>query len=97
MAATVKSITKRFALGSRLNQFCNREFEDLKKHIDEKSSVTTELEADNYLMTLRNSLMSSTIGELSLRLFVAELYLRESNIEVNGIFERRSENVCNVA
>lgn len=90
MAATVKSITKRFALGSRLNQFCNREFEDLKKHIDEKSSVTTELEADS-------SLMSSTIGELSLRLFVAELYLRESNIEVNGIFERRSENVCNVA
>lgn len=87
MAATVKSIKKRFALGSRLNQFCNRE---LKKHIDEKSSVTTELEADS-------SLMSSTIGELSLRLFVAELYLRESNIEVNGIFERRSENVCNVA
>ncbi|CAH2086391.1 unnamed protein product [Euphydryas editha] len=70
--------------------FVNREYEDLKKQIDEKSSVITKLEADS-------SVMSSTIGELSRRLAVAEQHLRESNIEINGIPEHRSENVCSVA
>ncbi|XP_045453899.1 uncharacterized protein LOC123663254 [Melitaea cinxia] len=70
--------------------FVNNEFEDLKKQIEEKSSVITKLEA-------AGSVMSSTIVELSRRLAVAEHHLRESNIEINGIPEHRFENVCSVA
>ncbi|CAB3250075.1 unnamed protein product [Arctia plantaginis] len=69
--------------------FMNAKFEELKACIEEKSSTISKLQSDN-------EILRTTVHSLSARLDIAERNLRESNIEINGLPEHRSENLINV-
>lgn len=68
--------------------FFNDKYEDLKKDIEEKSSTIKSLLSDN-------SNLQSTVTDLTQRLGALEQNMRENNIEVSNIPERKSENLFN--
>ncbi|XP_030033753.1 uncharacterized protein LOC115449995 [Manduca sexta] len=68
--------------------FFNRQYEDLKSIVEEKSTVICKLETDN-------ALLQSTVTDLSNRLCAVEQHMRGSNLEINGIPEHRTENLVN--
>lgn len=68
--------------------FMNQQFEDLKNVIDLKSKIITKLETDN-------ASLQASVKDISARLNLTEQHMRESNLEINGIPEHKSENLVN--
>ncbi|KAL0883697.1 hypothetical protein ABMA27_015817 [Loxostege sticticalis] len=68
--------------------FLNDQVEETKNRLDDTVALTEKLRSDNINL-------SAAVNDLTVRLNVTEQYLRESNIEINGIPEHRSENLPN--
>lgn len=68
--------------------FINEQFEDFKCRIDSNNSIVQQLQIENVTLT-------SSMKGLSDRLNSLEQQLRESNVEINGLTEHRSENLAN--
>lgn len=66
--------------------FFNQQYEDLKKNLDEKCATIHRLETENVTL-------ASSVRDLSIRLTLVEQHMRESNVEINGVPEHRSENL----
>ncbi|KAL4711648.1 hypothetical protein ACJJTC_011356 [Scirpophaga incertulas] len=66
--------------------FFNKQFEEIRTALSEKDSLITDLKAEN-------ERLKSATSDLTQRLNIVEVHLRESNIEINGIPEHRSENL----
>ncbi|CAG9786701.1 unnamed protein product [Diatraea saccharalis] len=69
--------------------YFNGSFEDIKRDIEKITLTVKSLETDNIKLY-------ATIADLSVRLSSLEQVSRESNIEINGIPERKSENLIGV-
>ena len=69
-------------------EFMNIKFEEMKAGFEEKTIIINDLKRDN-------ELLKSTVHDLSVRLNTVELHMRDSNIEINGVPEHRSENLVN--
>lgn len=67
-------------------EFMSTKYEEMKSKFESETSTITELKCDN-------ERLKTTIRDLTARLNVVELHMRESNIEINGIPESRSENL----
>lgn len=67
-------------------EFMSTKYEEMKSKFESETSTITELKCDN-------ERLKTTIRDLTVRLHVVELHMRESNIEINGIPESRSENL----
>lgn len=66
--------------------FFNKKYEELKSVVEERNASIHKLEVNNIEL-------QSTVIDLNLRLNRAEQYLRESNVEINGVPENKSENL----
>lgn len=66
--------------------FFNSQFEELRALLEEKSNVIAELKLDN-------AQLKSSVADLTNRLNTVESHMRESNIEITGVPEHRSENL----
>ncbi|CAG9137990.1 unnamed protein product [Plutella xylostella] len=69
--------------------FFNQHFEDLKANLEEKSTHIKVLQEENLNL-------KSTVNDLTSRLCLVEQQMRESNIEINGIPEKNSENLSTI-
>ncbi|KAH9629410.1 hypothetical protein HF086_013324 [Spodoptera exigua] len=67
-------------------EFFNEQFEDFKKRSDEKDAVIDQLRNDN-------AKLQHTVNDLTIRLCNAEQYMRESNVEISGLPEDKSEDL----
>ncbi|CAH2093241.1 unnamed protein product [Euphydryas editha] len=65
------------------------EYEEMKTKLEEKSNTVD-------LLKRENDALKSTVKDLTSRLNIVEVHMRESNIEINGIPENRNENLMNV-
>ncbi|CAG4964370.1 unnamed protein product [Colias eurytheme] len=68
--------------------FLNDQYEALKLHVKENDNIMTNLTKENATLVI-------TVKDLTSRLAYTEQHLRESNLEINGIPENRSENLSN--
>ncbi|CAG4988882.1 unnamed protein product [Colias eurytheme] len=68
--------------------FLNDQYEALKNKLQEHDTVVDKL-------TKENATLLSTVRDLSSRLAYAEQHQRDSNVEINGLPENRSENLIN--
>lgn len=66
--------------------FISGQCDDLKSTVEVNSGIILKLQSDN-------ALLQSTVNELSTRLSLTEQHMRESNLEINGVPEIRSENL----
>ncbi|KAG7308213.1 hypothetical protein JYU34_006883 [Plutella xylostella] len=69
--------------------FFNQHFEDLKANLEEKSTHIKVLQEENLNL-------KTTVNDLTSRLCQVEQQMRESNIEINGIPEKNSENLSSI-
>lgn len=67
-------------------QFMNNKFEEMKARFEGEAVTITELKGDN-------EKLKAIVKDLTVRLNIVELHMRESNVEINGIPEFRSENL----
>ncbi|CAH0715998.1 unnamed protein product, partial [Brenthis ino] len=68
--------------------FINTQFEEMKAAMAKKSTIIDNLKNENDQLNV-------TVKDLNTRLNIVESYLRECNVEVNGIPEHRTENLVN--
>lgn len=68
--------------------FFNEYFEDFKKRFEEKDAVINQLRVDN-------TNLQQSYNELATRLCIVEQNMRESNVEISGLPENKSENLVN--
>ncbi|XP_052757609.1 uncharacterized protein LOC128202209 [Galleria mellonella] len=68
--------------------FLNEQFEVVRKGIENNVTTIAKLEKEN-------AELKTTARDLSSRLCLAEQHLRESNIEIGGLVEHRSEHLPN--
>lgn len=85
----LKNLFEKIAGFDAALSFNNTLLEDMKNKLDEKVFIIEKLEKEN--IDLR-----STVYGLSERLNSIEQNLRETNVEINGLPEHRSENLLNV-
>lgn len=81
-------ITKQITEFQESLVFFNNQLDDMKRQCDEHTSIIEALNG-------KYSHLHTTFNMISTRLNLAEQYLRESNIEINGIPEHRNENLPN--
>lgn len=84
--AELKIIGEKMSSFHESLNFLNKKFEDLKSNLEEKSATIADLKKDN-------EQLKTTVHDLTIRLNAVELHMRESNVEINGIPENRSENL----
>ncbi|CAK1591161.1 unnamed protein product [Parnassius mnemosyne] len=71
-------------------EFLSAEYDRMKKELKTSEEHIKSLSAEN-------SNLHTKVNELSNRLVLLEQYSRETNIEVNGVPESKTENLINVA
>lgn len=94
-----QTVTK--VVTEKLNEMCQRisdfhealsflsiQYDELKGRQCENTSIIQRLQSEN-------SLLTTTVKDLSLRLTLSEQHQRENNVEINGIPEHRSEILPN--
>lgn len=69
--------------------FINAQYEQMKIRLEERCNTVD-------LLKRENEVLKSTVKDLTSRLNIVEVHMRESNIEINGIPENRNENLVNV-
>ncbi|CAG9133408.1 unnamed protein product [Plutella xylostella] len=84
--AELQSINQQIGSFHDAMTFFNQHFEDLKASLEEKSTHIKKLEEDNLNL-------KSCVNDLSTRLCLVEQQMRESNVEINGLPEKNSENL----
>lgn len=67
-------------------EFFDMQYTDYEKKLKEKSVIISDLEKANVSLT-------STVHDLTSRLSLVEQHMRESNLEINGIPEHKTENL----
>lgn len=70
-------------------EFISADYDRIKCELKESNDKIT-------ILTKENKNLTKTITDLSTRVNLIEQYSRENNIEINGIPENKSENLCNV-
>ncbi|XP_045771607.1 uncharacterized protein LOC123878783 [Maniola jurtina] len=68
--------------------FINTQFEEMRAVIEEKSAVINQLKKENIHL-------QASVKDLTTRLNIVELHMRECNVEINGIPEHKTENLVN--
>ncbi|KAG7304713.1 hypothetical protein JYU34_010061 [Plutella xylostella] len=68
--------------------FFNSMYEEFKNNLEEKSNLISSLQKEN-------ETLNSAVKDLSGRLNSIEQHMREDNVELNGLPENKSENLCN--
>ncbi|XP_022824501.1 uncharacterized protein LOC111357820 [Spodoptera litura] len=86
VAAELKSVIDTMNSFRNSLEFVNKKYEEMKSKYENAIATVTELRHDN-------ESLKTTIRDLTTRVNVAELHMRDSNIEINGIPESRSENL----
>lgn len=86
VATELSAINKLVTSFQESMDFFSKQFDDLKSRLEEKSATVEKLQRDN-------EQLMSTVKDLGQRINLAEQHLRESNVEINGIPEHRSENL----
>lgn len=66
--------------------FLSKQYDDLKKSVDEKDVIISNLESKNNTLTSQMKSLSERLGQI-------EQHSRSNNLEINGIPEHRSENL----
>lgn len=66
--------------------FFNNYFEDVKKDLEDKTATIKSLQNEN-------SNLQCSMNDLTQRLSALEQNMRENNLEINGVPERKSENL----
>ncbi|KAF9412365.1 hypothetical protein HW555_009110 [Spodoptera exigua] len=66
--------------------FFNEQFEEFKKRFEEKDAIINQLRSDN-------TKLQQNVIDLTTRLCIVEQNMRESNVEINGLPEDKSENL----
>lgn len=85
----LKSINERISEFSESIAYFNKQYDEMKAELNEKSTTILGLQRDN-------ESLKSSVNDLSLRLRLAEQNMREANLEINGIPEHKSENLPTV-
>lgn len=85
----LRNINERIMEFTETVAFFNKQHEEMKAELQEKSVTIAELQKDNQTL-------HSTVKDLNHRLLLAEQNLRESNLEINGIPEHKTENLSTV-
>ena len=67
-------------------EFMSNRYEEMKSKFEGDTAIITELKCDN-------EHLKTTVRDLATRLNIVELHMRESNLEINGIPESRSESL----
>ncbi|KAI5630975.1 hypothetical protein NE865_16313 [Phthorimaea operculella] len=83
----LRHITEQMTSYQETFEFFNSQYEDLKKSLEEKDVIIKQLQLDN-------EVLQGSVREMSSRLGSVEQIMRETNIEINGIPEHRSENLA---
>ncbi|KAI5651676.1 hypothetical protein NE865_00013 [Phthorimaea operculella] len=86
VAEKLKGIKEELASYRDAFDYFDKQFDDLKKSVAEKDEKINYLQKDNLEL-------HGVVKELTHRLGSIEQFMREDNIEVNGIPENRSENL----
>lgn len=86
VTAELRNINEQISGFRESMTFFNTQFEEMRSSLEEKSLAIVELKSDN-------EKLKTSVADLSNRLNTVELHMRESNIEINGIPEHRSENL----
>ncbi|CAG9563464.1 unnamed protein product [Danaus chrysippus] len=84
----LKDINKEISGFREAITFFNEQYEDLKKRLDDSEVTIHKLKSNN-------DHLNSTVNDLTKRLNLAEQFMRESNIEINGPPEHSNENLVN--
>lgn len=87
VSACMENINEKFKEFQEALSFISNQFEHMKSELYEKNAVIETLEK-------KNTAMEATISDLSCRLTLVEQQLRDSNIEINGLPEHRTENLA---
>lgn len=88
VAAEFSNIHRKIDSFQESLEFMNVKFEEMKAGYEEKTALIHDLKREN-------EFLNSTIRDISARLNTVELHMRDSNLEINGIPEHRSENLVN--
>ncbi|CAG9795613.1 unnamed protein product [Diatraea saccharalis] len=67
-------------------EFLNKQYEEFRKILEEKNLAIKNLEKQNQTLQL-------SVKEITSRVESVEQYMRDCNVEINGIPEHRSENL----
>lgn len=89
VTAQLESINEQIAGFSESMSFMNAKFEEMKNAMEEQSTIINTLKNEN-------SHLQSSVKDLTTRLNIVELHMRECNVEVNGIPEHKAENLVNM-
>lgn len=89
VSAQLKTITDQITGFCDSINFINAQYEEMKVKLEEKSNLVDQLKSEN-------EHLKSTVKDLSSRLNIVEVHMRENNIEINGIPENRAENLANL-
>lgn len=85
----LRSINDRMAEFGESIAYFNKQYEEMRADLQEKSAVIIGLQKNN-------EALQSSVKDLSHRLHLAEQSMRESNLEINGIPEHKSENLLTI-
>ncbi|CAG9565376.1 unnamed protein product [Danaus chrysippus] len=69
--------------------FFSDQYDNFKKCLETSAATIQKLQTKNDQLTLE-------VKDLTMRLNLTEQYMRESNLEINGIPEHKTENLVNV-
>lgn len=86
VTAQLKSINEKMISFEETLNFFNCAYENMKSCLEAKSKTIETLERDN-------AILKNTMREMGNRLGMVEQYLRESNLEINGVPEENTENL----
>ncbi|XP_013196787.1 uncharacterized protein LOC106139829 [Amyelois transitella] len=85
MRAELKSVHEKMDNFQTAAEFFNKQYEDLKAVVEEKSAVIEILKEEN-------STLKSSVLNLTTRLELVEQQQRDCNVEINGVPESRTDN-----
>ncbi|CAH2247279.1 jg15461 [Pararge aegeria aegeria] len=88
VTAQLNSINEQISGFSDSMSFINAQFEEMRVTIEEKSAIINHLKKEN-------THLQTSVKDLTTRLNIVELHMRECNIEINGIPEHKTENLIN--
>ncbi|XP_013172169.1 PREDICTED: uncharacterized protein LOC106121191 [Papilio xuthus] len=88
ICAELKIINDKIDSFQEAISFINTQYEEIKNILQEKSTMISTLRTEN-------DKLKKDVKDLGNRLNIMELHMRDSNIEINGIPENRSENLAN--
>lgn len=88
VTSQLSAINEQMTNFSESLSFINEQYEEMKTVLEEKTAIIDQLKKDN-------EHLKSSVKQLNNKLNTVEIHMRESNVEINGIPEHKSENLVN--